>query len=170
MTQQAQATIIGHVGSQPRKLGNDGSAPTCTFRLASTRRYFNRSTNAWQEAPTTWMNVRAYRGLAINVMDSLHVGDPVIVTGTLALDEWEKDGQQRSAIAVEASCIGHDLNRGRTTFERVASQQLGTSRGTIKNSSGSTRYSSNEPLDEFEEEPEESEESEESGEMPTVIM
>ena len=49
----------------------------------------------------------------------MHVGDPVIVTGSLTTDQWEKDGQRHSATVLDAASIGHDLALGRSAFVRI---------------------------------------------------
>ncbi|MBW3087988.1 single-stranded DNA-binding protein [Bifidobacterium sp. 82T24] len=118
MAQQSQIVITGNVGREPTRLGAQGSTPMCTFRLASTRSFWNRRTRQWQESPTTWITVKAFRSLALNVMQSVKKGDAVIVVGDLVTETWERDGAQRSAIAIEAAYIGHDLNRGASMFVR----------------------------------------------------
>ncbi|WP_236036967.1 MULTISPECIES: single-stranded DNA-binding protein [Bifidobacterium] len=112
--QQGQITITGRVGSNPQGHGN-GSPPTiCTFRLGSTRGYYDAS-RKWRSLPTTWITVKAYRTLAANVHASVRTGDPIIVVGVLATEEWSSEnGEKRSRIVIEASNVGHDLNYGMT--------------------------------------------------------
>ncbi|WP_165777262.1 single-stranded DNA-binding protein [Bifidobacterium primatium] len=118
MAQQSQIVITGNVGKEPVRLGVQGGTPMCTFRLASTRSFWNRRTGQWQEGNTTWITVKAFRSLAMNIMQSVKKGDPVIVVGDLITDVWERDGAQRSSMAIEASHVGHDLNRGAGAFVR----------------------------------------------------
>lgn len=115
---QSQITITGNVGADPTRFGQEGGTPACSFRLASTRSFWNRRTNAWQEATTTWITVKAFRSLALNAMQSLHKGDAVIVSGTLATEEWERDGMTRTNLVIEAATVGHDLTKGRSMFVR----------------------------------------------------
>ena len=115
---QSQIIITGNVGADPTRFGPEGGTPACSFRLASTRSFWNRRTNAWQETTTTWITVKAFRTLALNVMQSLHKGDAVIVSGTLATEEWERDGMTRTNLVIEASTAGHDLTKGRSMFVR----------------------------------------------------
>lgn len=112
--QQGLITITGRVGSNPQGHGN-GSPPTiCTFRLGSTRGYYDAN-RKWRSLPTTWITVKAYRALAANVHASVRTGDPIIVVGVLATEEWTaENGEKRSRIVVEASNVGHDLNYGMT--------------------------------------------------------
>lgn len=119
MAQQAQVCITGYVGKDPDRVGREGGDPICSFRLATTRSFWNRKTGGWQDAPTTWIRVKAFRSLALNALKSLKKGDAVIVVGTLVTDEWERDGVTRSSLSIEANAIGHDLNRGVTSLMRL---------------------------------------------------
>lgn len=78
--QQGHVTINGYVAKEPRSIGEGGRTPMCTFRLASTRAYFDSKTHSWKDLATTWISVKAYRALATNIVASLRTGDPVIVT------------------------------------------------------------------------------------------
>jgi len=50
-----------------------------SFRLASTRHYFDGRTQQWKDLPTTWITVKAYRGLSESICQSFKKGEPVIV-------------------------------------------------------------------------------------------
>lgn len=119
MAQQSMVTVTGYVGGEPRLIGDVGKVPCCVFRVASTRRYFSQREGRWEDLPTTWMSVRAYRQLALNVKESISRGDPVIINGQLVSDSWKaQDGSMRTALSIEAASIGHDLSRGISSFER----------------------------------------------------
>ncbi|MFR0556030.1 single-stranded DNA-binding protein [Pseudoscardovia radai] len=119
MAQQSMVTVTGYVGGEPRLIGDVGKVPCCVFRVASTRRYFSQREGRWEDLPTTWMSVRAYRQLALNVKESISRGDPVIINGQLVSDSWKaQDGSMRTALSIEAASIGHDLSRGVSSFER----------------------------------------------------
>jgi single-strand DNA-binding protein len=62
--------------------------------------------------------VSCFRTLAQHVAQSVCKGDPVIVVGKLRTNVWEKDGQTHERLVLEADMIGHDLNRGTSTFQR----------------------------------------------------
>lgn len=108
--QQGAVTITGYLGADPQQYGRNPSRPACTFRLGSTRRYQDRN-GVWQQLPTTWLTVKAFRGLAANIMQSLHKGDPAIVTGLLNTEQWrDEQGVDHSRLVLEASNVGLDLN------------------------------------------------------------
>ena len=51
---------------------------------------------------TTWIDVSCFRTLAAHVAASVRKGDPVIVIGKLRTSVWEKDGQTRERLVLEA--------------------------------------------------------------------
>lgn len=54
---------------------------------------------------------QSFRGLAANIMQSLHRGDPAIVTGLLNTEQWrDEQGVDHSRLVLEASNVGFDLN------------------------------------------------------------
>jgi single-strand DNA-binding protein len=63
--------------------------------------------------------VNAWRALAENCQRSLRRGDPVVVHGKLSAQVWTNSaGIEVTSFEVEASFVGHDLNRGTSEFTR----------------------------------------------------
>ena len=118
----SQATIVlsGNVGTLPSRYAQESGTPCISFRMASTGGYWNRATQQWQEFPTTWVRVKAFWSLATNTLQSIRVGDPIVVSGTLVSEQWQKDGVQHSGLVILADTIGHDLNRGVSVFTKRA--------------------------------------------------
>lgn len=120
---QADIAMTGLVGTDPEPFSTK-SCEGCSFRLGSTRRYKDRRSGEWRDAPTVWITVRAYRGLAKNMAASLRKGDPVTVTGRMVMDSWQgEDGTNRSALVLEARTAGHDLAYGVSSFSRLREKQ-----------------------------------------------
>jgi single-strand DNA-binding protein len=46
-----------------------------------------------------------------------------VVHGRLQMDVWDRDGHQSVSPLVQAVYVGHDLNRGRSAFDRVSPQE-----------------------------------------------
>lgn len=127
--QQATVVFTGYVGTDPVLRGPEGNE-VASFRVGSTRSYFNREQNRWVDFPTTWLTVKAFRSLAANARNSLHVGDPVIVAGLLNTDQWTNEqGEERSMVVLEASAIGHDINFGASSFRKFEKPRQSTQRG-----------------------------------------
>ncbi|MFW7414208.1 single-stranded DNA-binding protein [Demequina sp. SO4-18] len=115
-------TVTGWVATDPRYVvTRDGEGtPMCTFRLAQTSRYFDRSANAWTDAQTEWFTVRVFRDAAKLVAESVRTGQPVIVEGRLRTNEWT-DAQDVAhwGLQLDATCVGHDLTKGIASFHRA---------------------------------------------------
>jgi single-strand DNA-binding protein len=113
-------TVQGNAGSTPvLHLNAAKNLEWTTFRVASTRRYVNENGD-WTDGATLWFTVKAWRTAALNVVESVHKGVPVVVTGRLELDEWTgPEGQQRAGLVIVATAIGVDATRGKVGFTRV---------------------------------------------------
>ena len=86
------------------------------FRVGSTPR-IRRRNGEWVDGPTSWFSVSCWRTLADHVQTSVRKGEPVLVHGRLRTDVWEReDGQSSVTYVVEATYVGHDLNRGTASF------------------------------------------------------
>ena len=123
--QQGTVTLTGNLGMDPVSFSRDPNNPACSFNVGVSSGYFDQSSQSWRSRETVWIKIRAYRTLAANVMRSLHKGDAVVVTGALRMDRWTKDGANRTAIVMDASAIGHDLNYGTSAFSRLNRAQGG---------------------------------------------
>ncbi len=112
-------TLQGWLGSDVT-LRRAGDVPVASFRLACTPRRFNRRTENWSDGITQWYTVTVWRGLAENAADSLHRGDPVVVTGRLQLRTYVNGNDvEVTAFEVDATHLGHDLSRGTSQFTRT---------------------------------------------------
>ena len=109
-------TVTGVVGSDPRVHVTSQGLTITSFRLASTRRYFDRTKGAWEDGETNWYTVSGFRQLAHNAATSVHRGDRVVVHGRLRLRAWENGEKSGTAIEIEADSIGHDLAWGTTVL------------------------------------------------------
>ena len=111
-------TLSGWLGGNVA-LRQASGVPVATFRLASTPRRYQRRTDTWEDGDTQWYTVNAWRGLAENCAESLRRGDPVTVHGRLTARTWTtKAGVEVTTFEIEASAVGHDLNRGTSEFRR----------------------------------------------------
>lgn len=117
---ETQVTLSGWLGGEvTTRLAGD--ATVASFRLAATPRRFNPRTEEWFDADTQWYSVNAWRTLAGNCATSLHRGDPVVVHGKLSARTWTNAaGAEVTGFEIEASFVGHDLNRGTSSFSRTA--------------------------------------------------
>ncbi|MBF4160133.1 single-stranded DNA-binding protein [Nocardioides acrostichi] len=123
MLNETVVTLQGWVGSQVA-LRQAGEAAVASFRVACTPRRFNRRTGEWVDGTTQWYTVNAWRGLADTCAASLRSGDPVLVHGRLSVHTWvNSSGVEVTGYEVEAQLVGHDLNRGTSSFTRTQRQE-----------------------------------------------
>ena len=118
-TNELMLTLVGWVATDPKHYTGATTTPFTSFRMASTRRYFDRVQNAWVDGRTEWFTVKSWRQQALNVSTSLRKSDPVIVVGRLATEEWTGAEGARTSLVLEALAIGPDLTFGQARFART---------------------------------------------------
>ena len=119
MSTDTKVTVTGWVGTQPKHFVSESGTDFTNFRLASTKRYYNRAQDAWVDGLTTWFTVKAWRSMAINIAESLRRSDPVVVHGTLTSETWDSPDGPRTTFVIEADAVGPDLARGQATFRHT---------------------------------------------------
>ncbi|MDQ0725550.1 single-stranded DNA-binding protein [Microbacterium sp. W4I20] len=120
-------TIVGRVATEPTQ-GQTGSGPVTNFRMASSHRRYDNTTQTWVDGDTNWFSVAAFRQLGEHAKASLRTGDSIIVTGRLRIRSWESNGKQGTSVDIDADAIGHDLRWGTTAYRpraRSASSESG---------------------------------------------
>ncbi|WP_407318462.1 single-stranded DNA-binding protein [Isoptericola halotolerans] len=122
----AIVTVTGYVGTSPALHLSPHDVPWTSFRVASTRRVRDPRTGEWRDGKTAWFTVKAFRGAARTVSESLVQGQPVVLTGRLSTEEWtDRDGRERTSLVVDADAVGPDATRGMTRFTRVVHESSG---------------------------------------------
>jgi single-strand DNA-binding protein len=129
-------TVTGVVGSDPRLHVTTQGLAITSFRLASTRRYFDRAKGTWEDGETNWYTVSGFRQLAHNTAASVTKGERVVVHGRLRLRAWESGEKSGTAIEIEAESIGHDLAWGTTKLTKVRIGRESASDGGQSNDGG----------------------------------
>lgn len=94
MPNHATIVITGHLGKDP-VLETKGEHTTCRFSVAVSRKRKDKDL-------TTWWSVTAWRKDAEYAAKYLKKGDAVLVMGEPYLDEYEKDGEKRTMLKIEA--------------------------------------------------------------------
>ena len=116
---ETMVTLQGYVGG-PVKLRQAGDSLVANFRVACTPRRYNRRTQEWFDADTQWYTVNAWRALGDHCARSLNTGDPVVVHGKQSARTFVNASQvEVTTFEVDALFVGHDLNRGTSTFVKA---------------------------------------------------
>ena len=114
---ESYVTLQGWVGNDV-DVRDVGDTQCASFRVGSTPRYLRNG--SWVDGQTSWFTVNCWRALGKNVAESVKRGDAVVVHGRVRVDVWEREGQPSSVTwVVDATFVGHDLNRGTARFAKT---------------------------------------------------
>jgi single-strand DNA-binding protein len=119
-------TVVGNLVDNPRmRVTKNGHAVT-NFRVASTSRRYDSEQGRYVDNSTLFVNVTCWRGQAENAFQSLHKGQPVVVTGRFYSREYTVEEMKRIAYELEANAVGHDLSRGVSEFRKLSRANPGS--------------------------------------------
>ena len=125
----SEVTLVGNLTADPvYRVAEQSGRGVARFDIAVNRRRFDRDSQDYKDLPTVYHRVVAFGPVADHVKDSLNRGHEVVVVGTFADDSYEKDGERRRQLVLEAQVIAQSLRFGTTKFtkaQRTTSQQQG---------------------------------------------
>jgi len=120
---ESYVTIQGRLVADPELRQTRTGIAVAVFRIATTVRR-PAPGGGYQDGPTSFFNISAFRSLGVNVSRSLRKGEPVTVYGRLRINQFTRaDGSHGSTAEVDAYAVGHDLSYGMTRFARVSRGQ-----------------------------------------------
>jgi single-strand DNA-binding protein len=104
-----------------------------SFRIASTPRWQDKQTGAWQDGDSLFLSCNVWRQAAENVAESLQRGMRVIVQGRLRQRSYEtKEGEKRTVYEIEVDEVGPSLRNASakvTKTTRSTGSQQGPAAG-----------------------------------------
>jgi single-strand DNA-binding protein len=116
-----QITIAGNLVDDPELRFTPAGQPVAKFRIASTPRFMDRTTNEWKDGDSLFLTCNVWRQAAENVAESLTRGMRVIVSGRLRQRSYEtKEGEKRTVYEVEVDDVGPSLRNASAKVNRVA--------------------------------------------------
>jgi single-strand DNA-binding protein len=116
-----QITIAGNLVDDPELRFTPAGQPVARFRVASTPRYLDKSTNEWKDGDSLFLTCNVWRQAAENVAESLTRGMRVIVSGRLRQRSYEtKEGEKRTVYEVEVDDVGPSLRNASAKVNKVA--------------------------------------------------
>ena len=114
-----QITIIGNLVGDPELRYTPTGQAVATFRVASTPRFMDRTTNEWKDGDSLFLSCNVWRQAAENVAESLQRGMRVIVSGRLRQRSYEtKEGEKRTVYEVEVDEVGPSLRNASAKVTR----------------------------------------------------
>ena len=114
-------TIVGNLVGDPELRYTPTGQAVATFRVASTPRFMDRTTNEWKDGDSLFLSCNVWRQAAENVAESLQRGMRVIVQGRLRQRSYEtKEGEKRTVYEVEVDDVGPSLRNASAKVNRVA--------------------------------------------------
>jgi single-strand DNA-binding protein len=128
-------TVPGRVATKPERLSS-GDNVGVKFRIASTERRYDRSSEAWNNAEPVYLTVTCWRQLAESVLGSLRIGDPVIAHGKLVNSRFERDGRVEYRLELRADAVGPDLRWSTAVVERTRAAAAETPQGSAAEEAG----------------------------------
>ena len=103
-------TLVGNLVDDPELRFTPSGAAVAKFRIASTPRFLDKSTNEWKDGESLFLSCNVWRQAAENVAESLQRGMRVIVQGRLKQRSYEtKEGEKRTVYEVEVDEVGPSL-------------------------------------------------------------
>jgi single-strand DNA-binding protein len=116
-----QITIAGNLVDDPELRFTPAGQPVARFRVASTPRYLDKTTNEWKDGDSLFLTCNVWRQAAENVAESLQRGMRVIVSGRLRQRSYEtKEGEKRTVYEIEVDDVGPSLRNASAKVNRVA--------------------------------------------------
>ncbi|RCW45119.1 single stranded DNA-binding protein [Halopolyspora algeriensis] len=131
---ETTVTLVGNAISPPKVRETAHGSRVANFRMVSTARRFDKTTEQWVDGDRVFATVNCWRKLADAVADAVYKNDPVVVTGRLRTRDYEVDGQRRSSTEIEATAVGLDLARS----HRAAGPEEERPRGAVDDESRPT--------------------------------
>lgn len=113
-------TVIGNLTADPELRYTSNGAAVANFTVASTPRYFDRSSGEWKDGEALFLRRSIWRQAAENVAESLTKGARLIVQGRLQQRSYEtKDGEKRYVIEMQVDEIGPSLKYATAKVNKV---------------------------------------------------
>lgn len=112
--------LVGNLTADPEFKVTSGGVAVVRFRLACSRRIFDRTANEWRDGDPAFFSVTAWRQLAQNIHTSLRKGDRAIIVGRMRQSSYENSNhEKRISWEVEADAVGAELSWSYAQVQRA---------------------------------------------------
>src|SRR5689334_8741008 len=114
-------TVVGNLTDDPELRFTPSGAAVAKFRVASTPRTMDRSSNEWKDGEPLFLSCTVWRQAAENVAESLQRGSRVILQGRLRQRTYEtREGEKRTVIELEVDEIGPSLRYATAKVQKMS--------------------------------------------------
>jgi single-strand DNA-binding protein len=114
-------TVIGNLTDDPELRFTPSGAAVAKFRVASTPRFMDKTSNEWKDGEPLFLSCTVWRQAAENVAESLQRGARVIVSGRLKQRTYEtREGEKRTVIELEVDEIGPSLRYATAKVQKMS--------------------------------------------------
>jgi single-strand DNA-binding protein len=114
-------TVIGNLTDDPELRFTPSGAAVAKFRVASTPRFMDKTTNEWKDGEPLFLSCTVWRQAAEHVAESLQRGARVIVSGRLKQRSYEtREGEKRTVIELEVDEIGPSLRYATAKVQKMS--------------------------------------------------
>ncbi|MFE7135888.1 single-stranded DNA-binding protein [Streptomyces sp. NPDC057638] len=120
MAGETTITLIGNLVDDPELRFTPSGAGVAKFRVASTPRVFDKTTNEWKDGESLFLTCSVWRHVAENVAESLTKGMRVIVQGRLRQRSYETaEGEKRTVYELDVEEVGPSLRNATAKVAKV---------------------------------------------------
>ena len=119
-------TVVGNVATDVVLRHTQDGIPFAGFGVVSTERRFDKTSGAWSDGNKLFVWVTGWKRLGTGAATSLKKGDPVLINGRLHVEEYEKEGEKRTTVKVEAYAIGPNLAFCTADAQRTRADEAGS--------------------------------------------
>ena len=114
-------TVIGNLTDDPELRFTPSGAAVAKFRIASTPRIMDKTSNEWKDGEPLFLACTVWRQAAEHVAESLQRGARVIVSGRLRQRSYEtREGEKRTVIELEVDEIGPSLKYATAKVQKMS--------------------------------------------------
>lgn len=122
-------TIVGSTTADSELRFTATGKAVANFVVASNARHYDKATDTWVDDPALFLRCSVWGQPAENVAESVFKGTRVVVTGRLKQRSYEKDGQNRTVIELEADEVAVSLRFASAKVNRADRQTAGGNGG-----------------------------------------
>src|SRR3954447_2650671 len=114
-------TVVGNLTDDPELRFTPSGQAVAKFRVASTPRFMDKTTNEWKDGEPLFLACTVWRQAAENVAEALQRGARVIVSGRLRQRSYEtREGEKRTVIELEVDEIGPSLRYATAKVQKMS--------------------------------------------------